>query len=135
MLRMRSRVAPLAALSIAILFLTGCKTLLEEMGGAEGVEMFNYAFGPSLLANPAVTPFLDVAAVEQVKKGIENEVAKASKVAPPNPDVDLRAVLRAKNLDSAARKGFKESARRSAELAQLSGSATGALMKLIDAAL
>ena len=135
MMRMRSRVAWVAVLTFAILSLTGCKTLLEEMGGMEGVERFNYAFGPSLLANPAVSPFLDVAAVEQVKKGIENEVAKASKVAPPHAGVDLRTVLREKNLDAAARKGFKESARRSAELAQLPGSATSALMKLIDRAL
>lgn len=135
MMRMRSRVAPVVGLAFAILSLTGCKTLLEEMGGMEGVERFNYAFGPSLLANPAVSPFLDVAAVEQVKKGIENEVAKASKVPPPNPGVDLRTVLREKNLDAAARKGFKESARRSAELAQLPGSATGALIKILDGAL
>src|SRR5215471_5201758 len=98
MMRMRSRVAWVAIMAFAILSLAGCKTLLEEMGGAEGVEKFTYAFGPSLLANPSVSHFLDVATVEKVKQGIENEVAKVSKVAPPNPGVDLRSVLREKNL-------------------------------------
>jgi hypothetical protein len=135
MKRFRSLTLAAAIGMLALSSLTGCKTLLEEIGGMEGVERFNYALGPSLLADPAVSAFLNVAAVETVKKGIANEVAKASKAPPPNPGVNLRSFLAEKSLDKAAKRAFKASAQRAAQLAQLSTSATGGLMRLIDGVL
>ncbi len=137
-MRFRNLAAAIAAFVLAMTPITSCKmdsSLLQNMGGMEGLTKFNDAFGANLLANPAVSKFMDAAAVDMVKRGITTEVAKISKIPLPSEGVDLSAVLKGKNLDKEAKKGFKASAEKATQDVALSPAASKEMMSLINGAL
>lgn len=137
-MRFRNLAAAVAVGILAMSPVTGCKmdsSLLQNMGGMEGLSKFNDAFGANLLADPAVSKVLDAAAVDMVKRGITTEVARISKVPMPNEGVDLKAVLKEKKLDNEAKKGFKASAEKATKDAALSPAASKEMMSLINGVL
>ena len=137
-MRFRKLAAVIAVGTLALSPITSCKmdsSLLQNMGGMEGLSKFNDAFGANLLANPATYKFFDRAAVDMVKRGITTEVAKISKVPMPNEGVDLRAVLKEKKLDSEGKKAFKASAEKATKDVALSPAAAKEMMSLINGVL
>ena len=141
MMRFRNLAASVAMAILAISPLAGCKdattatTLLQNMGGMDGLAKFNDAFGANLLAHPAVSKFLDAAAVEMVKRGITTSVAKAAKIPLPNEGVDLHTVLDEKKLDKAAKQGYMDSAEKATKDVALSPAAAQSMMSLLKGAL
>ena len=137
-MRFRNLAAAIAVGLLAMSPITGCKmdsSLLQNMGGMEGLTKFNDAFGTNLLADPAVSKFLDAAAVDMVKRGITTEVAKISGIPLPSEGVDLKAVLKEKNMDKGAKKGFKASAEKATKDVALSPAASKGMMSLTNGAL
>ena len=127
--------AVLALAALAFAPATGCKdsaTLYENVGGANALTQFNDALGANLLANPAVSKFLDASAVEMVKRGIVTQVAKMSGMPQSSDGVDLGAVLKEKNMDAAGIQGFKDSAEKATKDVSLSPDAAKGVMDMIN---
>ena len=131
-------IAVLALAALAFAPTTGCKdaaTLYENVGGANALTQFNDALGANLLANPAVSKFLDAGAVEMVKRGVITQVAKMSSMPQSSDGVDLAAVLKEKNMDPAGIQGFKESAEKATKDVALSPDAAKGIMNMINGVL
>jgi hypothetical protein len=138
MMRFRSLAAAVTVGMLAMSPLAGCKqatSLLQNIGGMEGLTKFNDAFGANLLANPAVSKFLDAAAVDMVKRGVTTEVAKISDMPMPTDGVDLRTVLKEKNMDKEGKQGFKDCAEKATKDVAFSPAAAKGMMSLIGGVL
>jgi hypothetical protein len=138
MFRLMKMFALIAVGMLALTPVMACKdsaTMLENMGGMEGLTKFNDAFGTALMANPAVSKFLDEAAIGMVKKGVTTEVAKMSGMPLPSDGVDLATFLKEKNMDEAGVKGFRDSATKAAQDAAFSPTASKGMMSMLDGVL
>ncbi|MGH7741789.1 MAG: hypothetical protein ACRENS_07195 [Candidatus Eiseniibacteriota bacterium] len=127
--------AVLAVAVLAIAPVTGCKqapSLLANIGGMEGLSKFNDAFAANLLADPAVSKYIDQAGADMVKRGVTTSVAKASNVPIPSDGVDLTSFLHEKNLDEGAIAGFKNGANKAAKDVSLSPEATKGMTAMVD---
>jgi hypothetical protein len=138
MIRSLKCAAVFAMALMAIAPLNGCKqapSLLANMGGMDGLAKFNDAFAANLLADPAVSKFIDQAGADMVKRGVTTSVAKASNVPAPTDGVDLTAFLKEKNLDSAAIDGFRKAATKAATDVALSPDATKGMTSMLNTVL
>jgi hypothetical protein len=111
---------------------TASQTLMEQLGGMNGVNQLADNFASNLSQQPAVTKYLNPEAIAAVKSGLVNEVAKASGMAPPNPGADLMQALSGKGLDAGAMTAFSGSLQAAAATQKLGDAPTTALMTLID---
>ena len=85
---------------------TGASGLWNSLGGSTGVTSLANAFGQKISINPAVTKFLDTAAIQGVQNGLINSIAAAAGQAMPAGTTDLLGALTGKGLDAAAVKGL-----------------------------
>lgn len=103
----------LAAAGLAVLPLAGCKeghSLLENMGGAEGVSKYTTAAIGHMNANPAVTKFIDENEMKLVSRGMVTSIMKASSMPMPNDGVDLHEFFKGQGLDQPAIDGIRDAA-------------------------
>ena len=84
---------------------TSASSLWSSLGGSTGVTSLANAFGQKISINPAVTKFLDSAAIDGAKNGLMNSIAAAAGQAMPAGSTDLLGALQGKGLDAMAVKG------------------------------
>ena len=106
-------------------------SLMDQLGGIAGVTKLAQAFGVNLAANPAIAKFLDASAITQVQNGLVNEVAKASKMTPPNAGADLLGALTGKGIDAEGVNALTSSLTAAADAAQVAAPAKASLLALL----
>ena len=83
--------------------------LYTALGGSAGVTALANSFGARLKVHPAVTKFLDTAAIDGVQAGLINSLSVLGGVTPPAGSTDLLTALSGKGLDKAAVDGVNQS--------------------------
>jgi hypothetical protein len=111
---------------------TAGKSLLDQLGGIEGASRLAEQFATNLTASPAVTKFLDNAAITGVKNGLVNEIAKSSGTAPPNAGADLKSSLSGKGLDAGAMSAISGALGAAASTLKLSPATASAVLGLVE---
>ena len=108
------------------------QTLMQQLGGVDGVNKLADSFAGNLSKNPAVTKYLNPDAIAGVSKGLVNEVAKASGMAAPNPGADLTQALMGKGLDASAMNAVTSSLASAADQVKVPASSKASLLGLMD---
>jgi hypothetical protein len=107
-------------------------SLFTSLGGSNGVMNLANTFGVNLKANPAVTKFLDDAAIGGVTTGLYNTIANAGGIKLPEGSTDLMGALSGKGLDAAAVTGVSQSLMSAGSSLKLSAEQMTALSALIE---
>ena len=82
--------------------------LYNSLGGASGVSQLANAFGAKLALDPNVTKFLDAAAIDAAKGGLQNTLAALAGQSVPSGSKDLLGALSGKGLDAKALNGVSQ---------------------------
>ena len=132
--------APTAAASIPALSgmsataLKSASGLYSSLGGASGVNALAQSFGSKLALNPAVTKYLDAAAIDAAKGGLSNTLAAlAGQPLPASGSADLFTALQGKGLDSGAVKGMSTALVDAGKEMNLNTEQLGSLSSIMDA--
>ncbi len=108
------------------------KSLVDQLGGMQGVTSLANSFASNMSASPSITKFLNPEAISNAKLGLMNEVAKASNVALPNPGVDLKQVLSGKGMDAEGVGALTNALASAADTQKLDATQKTAVMALMD---
>lgn len=108
------------------------QTLMQQLGGESGANKLADTFAANLAKDPSVTKYLNADAINAVKNGLVNEVAKASGMAAPNPGADLTQALMGKGLDASAMNAVTSSLASAADQVKVPASSKASLLGLMD---
>lgn len=128
MRQMRMAVALMLTAALA-LGAASCKdsmapSMLEHMGGVDGVAKFMDNWKAAMAADPTLAPVLTQDDRNMVASGMVNEIAKATETPMPAGGVDLLKVLKDKNLSKESLQHMGATLKEAAGTSNLSPEAT-----------
>ena len=108
--------------------------LYSSLGGASGVNALAQSFGSKLALSPAVTKYLDAAAIDAAKGGLSNTLAAlAGQPLPATAgSADLFTALQGKGLDAGAVKGMSTALVDAGKEMNLNTEQLGSLSAIMD---
>ncbi|HET9940136.1 MAG TPA: hypothetical protein VFR25_03450 [Candidatus Eisenbacteria bacterium] len=107
------------------------QSLMDQLGGMEGVVKLADAFGANLAANPALSSLLNADAITGAKQGLVNEIAKASNTPAPYAGASLAGSLSGKGLTHDSVKAVTDALESAADSMHLTPATKSSLMGLM----